>query len=184
MDLPAAALLTAAVAAIERSRGFRGRGWSIATGVLAGLMLLAKTMSGPFLLAPALLALRGAWREGGGGRAGAGPHRPRGEPRRRRRRLGLVGSAPRSGGPLPLVLRLGRGRPAVRSGREPVERTQPGVLLRRARQRRPLLAAPRPGRGAARRRARAPFAGPHRGRGPVGVARRGASAAGTVAGTW
>lgn len=64
MDLPAAALLAAAVVAIERSDGFRRRVWSIGAGLLAGLMVLAKTMAGPFLVGPALYALVGSWRAG------------------------------------------------------------------------------------------------------------------------
>jgi hypothetical protein len=62
MDLPAAALLAAALVAVERSDGFRRRAWAVAAGVLAGLMALAKTMAAPFLVAPAAYLLRGTWR--------------------------------------------------------------------------------------------------------------------------
>jgi 4-amino-4-deoxy-L-arabinose transferase-like glycosyltransferase len=62
MDLPAAALLTAALLAVERSDGFLRRGPSLAAGALAGLMALTKTMSGPFLVAPALYAASRSWR--------------------------------------------------------------------------------------------------------------------------
>ena len=64
MDLPAAALLTAAVAAVEASEGFRRRAASLAAGAFAGLMVLAKIMAGPFVLAPSLYALARSWREG------------------------------------------------------------------------------------------------------------------------
>jgi hypothetical protein len=62
MDLPAAALLAAAVVAVERSDGLRHRGWVVAAGALAGLMALAKTMAVPFLVAPVVYALRSTWR--------------------------------------------------------------------------------------------------------------------------
>jgi hypothetical protein len=64
-DLPAAALLTLAVACLARSDGFRSLGWSLAFGGFAGLALLTKTMSAPFGVAPALAALfvAGSWRE-------------------------------------------------------------------------------------------------------------------------
>jgi len=63
MDLPGAALLTLGVCCLRRSEGFRGRGWSLAFGGLAGLALLTKTMSGPFFVPPALAALVRSWRE-------------------------------------------------------------------------------------------------------------------------
>lgn len=62
MDLPAAALLSAAVVAIECSDGFRRGAASVLAGLLAGLMVLAKTMAAPFLVAPALHALARSWR--------------------------------------------------------------------------------------------------------------------------
>jgi len=64
MDLPGAALLTAAVVAMERSGGFARRGSSLAAGALAGLMVLAKTMAAPFLVGPALVLLLRSWRTG------------------------------------------------------------------------------------------------------------------------
>lgn len=65
MDLPAAALLTAALAAIERSGGFVRRAPALLAGTLAGLMALTKTMSGPFLIGPALYAVTRSWRTEG-----------------------------------------------------------------------------------------------------------------------
>lgn len=62
MDLPGAALLAAIVVALERSDGFRHRTWTVVAGVLAGLMVLAKTMAVPFLIAPVVFVLRGSWR--------------------------------------------------------------------------------------------------------------------------
>jgi hypothetical protein len=62
MDLPAAALLAAALVTAERSDGFRSRAWAVAAGALAGLMALAKTMAAPFLVAPAVYLLRATWR--------------------------------------------------------------------------------------------------------------------------
>jgi hypothetical protein len=60
MDFPAAALVTLALVALDRSRAL-GRGVLMAAfGALAGLALLAKTVSGLFLAGPLLWAARDA----------------------------------------------------------------------------------------------------------------------------
>ena len=64
MDFPAAALVTLALAALDRSRGLARGVLMAAFGALAGLALLAKTVSGVFLPGPLLWAVRDGRRGG------------------------------------------------------------------------------------------------------------------------
>jgi hypothetical protein len=69
MDLPAAALVTLALAALDRSQALARPLHVAACGALVGLGALAKTMSGVFFLGPIAWTVREARREGRGMRA-------------------------------------------------------------------------------------------------------------------
>ena len=60
MDFPAAALLTLALVALDRSRGLSRAVFVAAFGAFAGLALVAKTVSGVFLAGPLLWTVRDA----------------------------------------------------------------------------------------------------------------------------
>jgi 4-amino-4-deoxy-L-arabinose transferase-like glycosyltransferase len=57
LEFPATAFVTLAMYALLRSEAFRRRRWSLAFGVLAGLSVLTKTMTGVFFIGPVLFAL-------------------------------------------------------------------------------------------------------------------------------
>jgi 4-amino-4-deoxy-L-arabinose transferase-like glycosyltransferase len=57
LEFPATAFVTLAMYALLRSETFRRRRWGMAFGVLAGLSVLTKTMTGVFFIGPVLLAL-------------------------------------------------------------------------------------------------------------------------------
>lgn len=69
VDLPGAALVTLGVCCLVESDGFRRLAGSLGFGVLAGLGLITKTMSGPFFVLPALGALVVSWRQRQGRRS-------------------------------------------------------------------------------------------------------------------
>ena len=57
LEFPATAFVTLAMYALLRSEAFRRRRWGLAFGVLAGLSVLTKTMTGVFFIGPVLFAL-------------------------------------------------------------------------------------------------------------------------------
>jgi 4-amino-4-deoxy-L-arabinose transferase-like glycosyltransferase len=57
LEFPATAFVTLAMYALLRSETFRRRRWGLAFGVLAGLSVLTKTMTGVFFIGPVLFAL-------------------------------------------------------------------------------------------------------------------------------